>query len=137
MNVRDVRIDLTDLTACGVYYVSDEDIDTLSTAVDCNDFNVHRVDLVGCRNQATFATRLASGLSLPESYGRDWPALVDYLKDMDALPSRGHVVLFTGTGEWHHADPEGMDAALDMLEETAAIWAGEGVAFFVFLPQTT
>ena len=135
MNERDFRIDLTDLSACGVYYVTHEDIDTLAGSVDPNDFNVHHVDLDGCRDRAAFAERLATGLSLPDSYGKDWPALVEYLQDMDGLPSRGHVVLFTQPAEWQQADPDGMEAALDVLEETSAIWAGEGVAFFVFLPQ--
>ncbi|HET7268924.1 MAG TPA: barstar family protein [Oleiagrimonas sp.] len=135
MNERDFRIDLTDLSACGVYYVTPEDIDTLDSSVDQNDFNVHHVNLGGCRNQTVFTERLAAGLSLPDSYGEDWPALIEYLQGMDGLPSRGHVVLFTQPHEWQQADPDGMGAALDVLEETAAIWAGEGVAFFVFLPQ--
>lgn len=136
MNVQDFCIDLTDLSSCGVYYVTPEDIDTLAASANQDDFNVHRVDLGGCRDRATFTRRLASGLSLPDRYGEDWPALVSYLKGMDGLPSRGHVVLFTHPDEWRQSDPAGLDAALDTLEETAAIWAAEGIAFFVFLPQT-
>lgn len=136
MNERDFRIDLTDVSACGVYYVTHEDIDTLAGSVDQDDFNVHHVNLDGCRDRITFAKRLATGLSLPDSYGEDWPALVEYLQDMDGLPSRGHVVLFTQPDEWQLADPEGMESALDMLEQTATIWADEGIAFFVFLPQS-
>lgn len=135
MNVQDFRIDLTDLTACGVYYVTREDIDTLARSASQYDFNVHRVDLAGCRDHATLAARLAEGLSLPKNYGRDWSTLVDYLQDMDGLPSRGHIVLFTHADEWQEADPDTLDTALDTLEETAAIWSAEGVAFFVFLPQ--
>lgn len=134
MNTQGVRIDLTDMAACGVYFVTREDIGTLAGNADRDHFNVHDVDLAGCRDHATFAERLASGLSLPDSYGHDWPALVNYLQDMDGLPSRGHIVLIAHPDEWRQADPDGLDAALDALEETAAIWAGEGVAFFVFLP---
>ncbi len=135
MSVPDFRIDLTDPSACGVYYVTRADIDVLAAAADPENFNVHHVDLTACRDQATFAVRLAAGFALPESYGRDWPALVEYLEHMDGLPSRGHVVLITHADAWRAADPDGMDAALDTLEETAAIWAAEGVAFFVFVPQ--
>ncbi|HEX7340907.1 MAG TPA: barstar family protein [Rhodanobacteraceae bacterium] len=136
MGARNFHIDLTDLSACGVYFVSREDIDTLATDAGQDDFNVHHVDLAGCRDRGVFARRLASGLSLPDSYGDDWPTLVNYLKDMDGLPSRGHIVLITHADAWRSVDPEGMDDILDTLEETAAIWAGEGVAFFVFLPDT-
>lgn len=135
MNERNFRIDLTDMAACGVYFVTPEDIDTLAASADRESFNVHSVDLAGCRDHATFAERLAAGLSLPVSYGQDWAALVSYLQNMDGLPSRGHIVLVAHPDEWRQADPDGLDAALDTLEETAAIWAGEGVAFFVFVPQ--
>ncbi|HET8553421.1 MAG TPA: barstar family protein [Rhodanobacteraceae bacterium] len=133
MNTQGVRIDLTDMASCGVYFVTPEDIDTLATGADRDHFNVHHVDLADCRDRATFAERLAAGLSLPASYGRDWPALAAYLQNMDGLPSRGHIVLVTHPGAWRQADPDGLDAVLDTLEEIAAIWAGEGVAFFVFL----
>lgn len=135
MNERDFRIDLTDMAACGVYFVTPEDIDTLATGADRDSFNVHHVDLADCRDQTMFAERLAAGLSLPASYGHDWAALVGYLQNMDALPSRGHIVLMAHPDEWRQVDPDGLDAALDTLEETAAIWADEGVAFFVFVPQ--
>ncbi len=136
MNAHSDHIDLTDLASCGVYFVTREDIGTIADGADREHFNVHHVDLAGCRDHAGFAERLAGSLSLPAGYGRDWPALVAYLQDMDGLPSRGHVVLITHPDPWRQSDPDGFDAALDALEETAAIWAGEGVAFFVFLPQT-
>lgn len=133
MNTQGVRIDLTDMASCGVYFVTREDIDTLAGSADRDHFNVHHVDLAGCRDHATFTERLAAGLSLPASYGRHWQDLTAYLQNMDGLPSRGHILLMTHPHEWRQADPDGLDAALDTLEETAAIWAGEGVAFFVFL----
>jgi len=136
MNPQGVRIDLTDMASCGVYFVTREDIGTLAANADQDDFNVHHVDLADCRDHAVFAERLAAGFSLPAGYGRDWPTLLNYLQDMDGLPSRGHLVLITHPETWRQADADGLDAALDALEETAAIWAAEGVAFFVFLAQT-
>lgn len=137
MHAQDFHIDLADLSACGVYYVTREDIDTLAESVGRDDFNIHHIDLAGCRDQATFTARFAATLSLPDAYARDWSALVKYLQDMDGIPSRGHMVLFTRPEEWRQANPDAMDRVLDALEETAAIWAGEGVAFFVFMPRET
>lgn len=135
MQTRHASIDLTDLRACGVYYVTPEDIDTLASEADTDRFNVHHVDLTGCRDLVTFTARLAAGLSLPDAYARDWETLVDYLENMDGLPSRGHVVLISHPEEWRQADHAQSGQVLDTLEEITAIWANEGVAFFVFLPQ--
>lgn len=136
MPVREFRIDLTDLSACGVYYVDADDIAILAEGAGERDFNVHHVDLTGCTDQTTFAARLATGLALPEDDARDWAGLVGYLKDMDGLPSRGHVILLTHPEQWRQADGARSLDVLDTLEEIAAIWSREGVAFFVFLPQS-
>lgn len=135
MNTRGASIDLTDMSACGVYFVTRADIDTLGNAAERDDFNVHRISLAGCRERDTLARRMAADLSLPPDEDHSWANLVDYLQDMDGLPSRGHITLFTAPEEWLQSDPDSFDATLDALEETAAIWANEGVAFFVFLPQ--
>ncbi|HEX7339932.1 MAG TPA: barstar family protein [Rhodanobacteraceae bacterium] len=135
MPVRDFSIDLTDLSACGVYYVGEDDIAVLAQGAGERDFNVHHVDLAGCTDQSTFAARLAAGLSLPDTFGRDWDTLVGYLKGMDGLPSRGHVVLLVHPEQWRAATGARSLDVLDTLEEIAHVWSGEGVAFFVFLAQ--
>lgn len=139
MDMQSFRIDLTDITACGVYMVEREDIDTLDTAATRDGFNVHRVDLEGCTDQATLTRRMAEGFQLPDSYKTDWPALVAYLQRMDAIPSRGHITLLRHGHSLRQSAPDTMDQLLDMLEDTAAIWAGEGVSFFAFarrIPET-
>lgn len=129
-------IDLTDLTACGVYFVTPDDIDTLAaSAGGDDDFNVHRVSLSGCHESDALAARMAASFSLPSGHDRSWSHLIAYLQDMDGLPSRGHITLFHEPDAWRANDPSGFDAVLDALEETAAIWANEGVAFFVFIPE--
>lgn len=132
MNTPSFHIDLTDTNASGVYQVGPQDIATLDTEATRDGFNVHHVDLAGCIDQATLTRRMAKGFSLPQSYADDWPAIVAYLQRMDAIPSRGHVVLLRHSQALHDAAAATMDELLDMLEDTAAIWAGEGVTFFVF-----
>lgn len=135
MSTQTASIDLTDMTSCGVYFVTPEDIDTLAHAAESDDFNVHRISLSGCHDRGTLARCMAAEMSLPANEAHDWNNLMTFLKDMDGLPSRGHVTLFTDTEAWRQASPDELNAALDDLDETAAIWAREGVAFFVFLPQ--
>lgn len=135
MNVQNFRIDLTDLSASGVYMVSPDDLDTVDEAATRDGFNVHRIDLEDCRDHAALNQRMAEGFSLPKSFGKNWDQLVEYLQRMDAIPSRGHIVLLRNSQGIQQANPEDWERTLDMLETTAAIWASEGVAFFVFLPQ--
>lgn len=132
MSPQSFHIDLTDINACGVYMVGIEDLDTVDAAATRDDFNVHHVDLLDCRDRAAVTRRLAEGFSLPDRYGDDWSTLVEYLEEMGGLPSRGHVLLLRHTEHLREADPAELDHLLDTLEDTAAIWAGEGVAFFVF-----
>lgn len=131
------HIDLTDTASCGVYTVATADMDTIAAEASGDEFNVHHIDLAGCRDHAAFTRSMVAGWPLSADDTRDWDSLVAYLKDMEGLPSRGHIVLMHHPDEWQRADPDALDAVLDVLEDTAAIWAGEGVAFFVFLAFDT
>ncbi len=137
MNDHQFHIDLTDTTECGVYTVATTDMDTIASEASGGEFNVHHVDLAGCRDRDAFVRSMVAGWPLPADDACDWDGLVGYLQDMEGLPSRGHIVLMHHPDEWRHTDPDALDAALDVLEETAAIWASEGVVFFVFLAFDT
>lgn len=135
MDMQSFRIDLTDVNACGVYLVESADIDHVDAMATHDGFNVHRIDLQDCRDLASLTQRMAAGFQLPASYETDWPALVAYLQRMDAIPSRGHIVLLRHDHDLRQASAKTLDDLLDTLEDTAAIWAGEGVSFFVFAEQ--
>ena len=61
----------------------------------------------------------ATGLDLPDWFGRNWDALVDALRDLD--PSRGGPIelVWDYAGTLREQDRESFDTVVDILEQVA------------------
>ncbi|WP_415853005.1 barstar family protein, partial [Streptomyces albus] len=81
------------------------------------------VDLTGVTNKADFMERCATGLELPDYFGRNWDALADLLTDLSWWgKSRGYLVLATGWTEFEQADPQDAAEAANVFSAAVGFW---------------
>src|SRR6185437_11887377 len=74
---------------------------------------VCRADLIGCRGKDDLLARLAVALRCPDSFGGNWDALADVLRDLSWLPATGVALLCDHAGELR----DGGDATFATLED--------------------
>lgn len=118
---------------CGVFFVTDDDLDALGVASRDAGLAVRRIDLGGCDDKATLLLRVGNALDFPAGSGRNWDALSDRVRDLSWIEAGGYALLFENAGDLQDADEAAFDTLLDVLEEAAAAWRDRAVPFWVFL----
>jgi hypothetical protein len=124
---------LDDASRAGVFFVTNDDLDGLGVAARDAGLLVRRVDLGGCNGKATLLLRMASALEFPSSFGRNWDALSDSLRDLSWVPGQGYALLFERAGDLRAADEGDFDTLLDILDDAAKDWAERELPFWAFM----
>ncbi|HYM86728.1 MAG TPA: barstar family protein [Pseudoxanthomonas sp.] len=124
---------LGDPARAGIFFVTGEDLGMLAAAAHDAGLLPCPIDLMGCGNKPTLLLRIAVAMDFPTTSSRNWDALSDSLRDLNWMPADGYVLLFDGAGELHHADEEGFDTLVSILDEANTAWAARGVPFWAFL----
>jgi len=76
-----------------------------------------------CRNGTGLFAELAEVLEFPDYFGHDWDALEECLADLEWLPAKGYVLVFT-EAELIAADDEDEFATfVEVLNDAAEAWA--------------
>ena len=132
MSASGLELGLGDPHQSGVYFVTDEDLDTLGVAARDAGLQVRRIDLTGC-DKAALLLRIATVLDFPSGMGRNWDALSDSLRDLGWLPGGGHALLFERADDLRMDHETDFDTLLEVLEEAAQDWAARGLPFWAFL----
>ena len=129
---------LSDPTRAGVYFVTSEDLDSLGMAARDAGLQVKRIDLAGCDNKPKLLLRIATALDFPGTFGRNWDALSDNLRDLEWMPGDGYALLFDQAGELRDAEEADFDTLLDILDEASMDWTARALPFWAFLalPQS-
>lgn len=126
------RIDLRDTARNDVYIVDAGDLDTLDAAAREQGVRVCRASLRGCCGKADLLARLAVTLQLPKTFGHNWDALADCLRDLSWRPTTGYVLLFDHADDLRAADQADFDTAMDLFRDAAAFWQTQHTPFFAF-----
>lgn len=107
----------------GVYRFPSVGPDTLMQADAAGWFDAV-VDLTGVTDKAEFMARCATGLELPDYFGRNWDALADLLTDLSWWDTtRGYLLLVTGWSRFEQADPEDAATAAEVFTAAVGFWA--------------
>lgn len=126
-------LDLTQPGDGGVYFVDAADFDALAAAAKQGHLYVCRTDLAGCQDKDELLRRLAHALKLPASFGNNWDALVDSLRDLGWLHGVGHVLLLDHANDLRQAAAKEFDMLLRIFHEASAFAIGQNRPFFAFL----
>lgn len=133
MNSRDFDLDLTRPLQSGVYFVGSDDLEQLATTAARNELRVCRTDLAGCRDKDELLHRLAASLQLPATFGYNWDALADCLRDFGWMPAWGYVLLFEHVDELREAAPTDYDILLGVLDDAATFGCDQDIPWFALL----
>jgi Barstar (barnase inhibitor). len=125
--------DLTRPGENGVYFVGSGDLPRLARAAKRDELQVCRIDLTGCSDRQALLQRMAVALQLPASFGHNWDALADCLRDLGWMPAWGHVLLFDHLDELQRAAPADLDILLGILDDAATFGSDREQPWFAFL----
>lgn len=139
MNSSETRLDLSDSCQSGVYFIGDHELGQIADAAVAESLSVTRIDLGECLGKKDLLAAIAGALRFPASFGGNWDALADSLKDLGWLPESGHVLLFEGSDAYADLQADEFDTLLDILDEAGAFAAGAKRPLFTFfaLPDAT
>jgi RNAse (barnase) inhibitor barstar len=133
MSTNDLHIDLSDPARGGVFFVTADDLETLAASATHHSLHVSRIRLQGCRDKKDLLERIAKGLPLPASFGHNWDALSDCMRDLSWLKATGYLFLFEHAEDFRDASEDDFDTLLDILDEAAESWLDANQPYFVFL----
>jgi RNAse (barnase) inhibitor barstar len=76
-----------------------------------------------CRTAAGLFAELAEALEFPDYFGHNWDALEECLVDLEWLPAKGYVLLFTDAELILPDDEEEFATFLEVLNDAGEAWA--------------
>ncbi|MBQ4853345.1 barstar family protein [Rhodanobacter sp. B2A1Ga4] len=133
MSTHGFDLDLTRTAMNGVYFVGADDLGRLARGAGEAQLHVCRTDLAGCRDKDELLRRLAVSLQLPASFGHNWDALADCLRDLGWLPAWGYVLLFEHVDELRQSAAADYDTLLGILDDAATFGGDHDTPWFAFL----
>lgn len=125
---------LADASVAGAYYVDAGERASVADAARGLEHAFVAIDLRGCQERAEVFDRFAAALGFPSWFGANWDALADCLNDLSWRPAEGYVLWLEHAREWRDADEVGFGVLLQLADDVAASWAGQGVPFWLLLP---
>jgi len=134
MSALDLRAVLADASHSGAYFVADSDAEAVAAAGAALDYEVVRIDLAGCSDNAEVFARFAEALRFPDWFGHNWDALADSLGDLSWLPAVGYLLLIEHADAWRAAAGADADTLLEVLNDAAFGWAEQEIAFWALFP---
>jgi len=131
-------IDLNDAAGNGVFFVTQDDIAALDSSAKPASLRTLPIDLHACTDKASLLRHLDDALHFPASFGGNWDALSDSLRDLSWLDANGYLLLIMHAETLRDADEAEFDIFMDILDEAAESWRTAGVPFFacIALPES-
>lgn len=77
-----------------------------------------------CRTTAGLFAELAEVLEFPDYFGHNWDALEECLADLEWMPAKGYVLVFTDSELILPDDEEEFATFLEVLNDAGETWAG-------------
>lgn len=133
MNARSFELELTRPLNSGVYFVGGTDLARLASRAARDELVVCRIDLAGCHDKDELLRRAATSLPLPATFGYNWDALADCLRDLGWLPGWGHVLLFEHSDELRRSAEADFNILLGILDDAATFGLDHDRPWFAFL----
>lgn len=120
----------------GVFFLAPDRFEPLDGEARDKGLCVCRADLLGCRDKADLLARLAVALRCPDSFGDNWDALADALRDLSWLPATGVALLCDHADALCNADGAVFATLKDVCRDAAHFRRAQGTAFFAAFAVT-
>lgn len=100
-----------------------------------NSLHLVEINLTGCYDKKTVMQRFSDTLSLPATFGRNWDALLDVLRDLQAANNEQKLILLViGADPLHRNAPEDYEILRTILEEWSAEYGPNKVTTYLLDP---
>lgn len=127
---------LTDPARAGVYHLNREPRDAAAIA-EAAGLACVRIDIGHAHDKAGFIGYLSKAMNFPSTFGNNWDALADTLKDLSWYPGgasgKGWVVVLEKSKHFCAAHHHEFEEAMDLMAEVSASWKGDGKAFWTLV----
>ncbi len=120
---------LTDPERSGVYQL-DRDARQLAAAATEAGLAVWRVDIGHAHDREDFLDKVSLALNFPKSFGGNWDAFADCLRDLSWIEAKGYVLILEKSKHFCAAHRQEFDVVLEVLGEVADFWKSQGTPFF-------
>jgi hypothetical protein len=114
-------------------YVMPVETGALHRAAMARDLAWMELDAAGARDKKGLLEACAVSLGFPDSFGSNWDALSDCLRDFSWRPGRGYVIVWRGGASLAAAAPDDFATALEIFRDAASYWKERGRIFIVLL----
>ncbi|MDP3046494.1 MAG: barstar family protein [Chloroflexota bacterium] len=96
-----------------------------------------RLDGQRIATKADLLAACAAAMDFPSTFGQNWDALADSLRDLSWAPAaRGYLVLYDGVGRLASAQPQNLAVALDIFQDAVDFWRATPTPMTVLLRGT-
>jgi len=128
---------LTDNKQAGVFHLQ-ADPRELANEAGTSGFKVYRLDIGHAHDKADFLGHLSKAMAFPETFGHNWDAFADALKDLSWTggkdgASKGWVIILEKSKHFCAGHHHEFEEAMDVMDEAAAFWRGQGKALWTLI----
>jgi hypothetical protein len=88
-------------------------------------------------DKRSFLDACAAAFKFPPTFGHNWDALEDLLRDLEWVSAPGYVVLYEDPARFAKADPKDWATALDIFRKTVTFWEGQQTPLWIFFSGRT
>ena len=116
-------------------YLAPSDLPTLRRAATDKKIDWMELDAAGIRDKESLLEACAFSFDFPDSFGANWDALSDCLRDFSWRPPQAFVIMWHGGATLAEAAPDDFATALEIFRDAANYWKERGRAFIVLLDK--
>ena len=120
---------LAEAGKCGVYHLNRDARQLAQSATEAG-LAVWRVDIGHAHDKEDFLDHVSLALNFPKTFGGNWDAFADCLRDLSWVEGKGYVVILEKSKHFCAAHKHEFDEAIEVLKEAAEFWKGEGTPFW-------
>jgi RNAse (barnase) inhibitor barstar len=117
---------------CGVYHLNVEAQELAESAIEAG-LVVWRIDIGDVQSKTEFIGKISSAMNFPATFGGNWDALADCLRDLSWVEGSGYALIFENSQNFCTAHRNEFDVAMDIFDDAAAYWRDEGKPFWVLV----
>ena len=93
------------------------------------------LDTSGVRDKEGLLEACAFSFDFPDSFGSNWDALSDCLRDFSWRPGRGYVIVWHGGAGLAATVPDEFATSLEIFRDAASYWKERGRVFIVLIDR--
>lgn len=116
----------------GVYHLT-HDARELGESAAAAGLGVYRIDIGHAHDKKDFIALLSKALRFPSTFGGNWDALADCLKDLSWAQAPGWVIVLEKSKHFCAGHHHEFEEAMDIMAEAADFWRGEGKPFWTLI----